>query len=297
MKKLALVTLLAGVTACGDVLDPGTPAAPEPPRADGVTEARGQPVAPLSDVAAGLTVLAARLEATYGQLGAAPLGAVWLAAPGAQEMGNTVFFRDVGNKQIPVQWVPGDPRRGGRTVLRYGVEASAPGGLSTDDVNGAADRAMTTWATQRCSERLEIERTEILIPAAEVDILHAGFTALPPGVLGLTIPFIWVMSDGMPTDIDNDGALDYAFAVILYSSEFPWAIDAPVIDLETVMLHEAGHGLGQAHFGSLFRTEANGFYHFAPMAVMNAGYTGMQQELKPTDRAGHCGIFGDWPIH
>lgn len=101
------------------------------------------------------------------------------------------------------------------------------------------------------------------------------------------------MDSNGPTDIDGDGNLDYAFAVILYTSLVPWAIDAD-FDIETVALHESGHGLGQAHFGKGFLS-ANGKLHLAPRAVMNATYSGIQQKLTGTDNAGHCSMWGSWP--
>jgi hypothetical protein len=55
-----------------------------------------------------------------------------------------------------------------------------------------------------------------------------------------------------------------------------------------------GHGLSQDHFGKIFRTK-NGKLHFAPLAVMNAVYYDVQQELKGTDVGGHCSIWGSWP--
>ena len=83
---------------------------------------------------------------------------------------------------------------------------------------------------------------------------------------------------------------------IYYNSLFTWADDGVSnIDVETVALHEAGHGLSQAHFGKLIQTTSNGKFHFAPRAVMNAGYTGPQRALAGTDHAGHCSIWADWP--
>ena len=46
--------------------------------------------------------------------------------------------------------------------------------------------------------------------------------------------------------------------------------DRSTYDIETVALHEAGHGLSQGHFGKAFRTVKNGKLHFSPRAVMNA---------------------------
>ncbi|MEK7829947.1 MAG: hypothetical protein AAB401_02620, partial [Acidobacteriota bacterium] len=97
-----------------------------------------------------------------------------------------------------------------------------------------------------------------------------------------------------PTDIDNNGKLDTAFREILYNNAFTWRINSN-IDVETVALHEAGHGLSQAHFGTAFRTNSNGVLHFAPRAVMNAAYSGVQQHLAGTDNSGHCSIWAHWP--
>ena len=137
--------------------------------------------------------------------------------------------------------------------------------------------------------------------------MHAGwlpasfFDALVPQgsqfILAVTIPFIFADGSG-PTDIDRDKRLDYAFAEIYYNDAFGWGIDAffPLADVEGTALHEAGHGLGQAHFGKVFITLANGKVHFSPFAVMNAVDPGFPtQVLQGTDRAGHCSIWASWP--
>ena len=67
------------------------------------------------------------------------------------------------------------------------------------------------------------------------------------------------------------------------------------IDVETVALHETGHGLSQAHFGQIFGTFSNQRIHFAPLAVMNAAVSVQQHTLRGTDNAGHCSIWGSWP--
>ena len=59
---------------------------------------------------------------------------------------------------------------------------------------------------------------------------------------------------------------------------FTWADDGVShFDIETVALHEAGHGLSQGHFGKIHGTVANGKIHFSPRAVMNAAYSGVQR--------------------
>jgi hypothetical protein len=45
------------------------------------------------------------------------------------------------------------------------------------------------------------------------------------------------------------------------------------------------------------RTDKNGKFHFAPRAVMNAGYTSVQQHLTGSDLAGHCSIWAAWPYN
>lgn len=227
----------------------------------------------------------------------APVLAHWLGNAGDATVGGTlVVFQDRGNKRIEidkntgVEWVPGDPRRGGRTNIQYAVSPVSAPPVSAAATEAAIDRAMATWnATTRCSDLL-IEKTSI--PLA--DIWHAAFVPLGPGVLAVTILFGFPDGSGGFTDLDGDRNIDYAFALILYSSDFSWAIDGN-IDVETVALHEAGHGLSQDHFGKGFITLANGRVHLAPRAVMNAAYTGVQQSLTGTDLAGHCGLWGSWP--
>ncbi|MGH9765937.1 MAG: hypothetical protein ACREAB_00770, partial [Blastocatellia bacterium] len=183
-------------------------------------------------------------------------------------------------------------------------------GLTLAQTNAAIFRAMATWQNVNCST---IPLTRVVPPAGDIglieflnglggapiiaaDIVHAGWLPagiLSNGVIAATFTFIFI-SGGVPTDIDNNGQPDVALREILYNDFFTWGINAN-IDVETVALHEAGHGLSQGHFGALFRTDSNGKFHFAPRAVMNAGYTGVQQRLAGTDNGGHCSIWGSWP--
>jgi hypothetical protein len=247
-----------------------------------------------------------------------------LGAPGAEEMGQTVYANDRGNKRFGVRFVPGDPRREwspGPTVITYLVDQSdgaTANGLTNGDTEGAIDRAMQTWAAVGCSHLEIVKATDTgvdpdlldffagfpgALPGCCVaDIVQAGWADWSPlvgaGVLAFTVPFTWTDEDGNETDIDHDGNADAAFAEIYYNhGTYPWGIDSPYlpIDVETVALHETGHGLGQAHFGKIFRTMANGNLHFSPRCVMNAAYTGIQQELVNTDVAGHCGLWASWP--
>jgi len=236
------------------------------------------------------------------------------------EVGQTVYFDDR-TKQSGDHFVPGDPRRGGYYDISWlsdQVDGTA-NGITLADTQGAVDRAMATWDGVNCST---ISLTKLPdygldwgyiqwlagfggIPGWLADITHAGW--LPgaffdlvvfPGasniVLGATFTAVWIDGEGNPTDIDNNGKVDVAFREMYYNNNFSWAINAN-IDVETVVLHETGHGLSQDHFGKLFQTDANGMFHFAPRAVMNAGYTGVQQDISKSDIGGHCSIWGSWP--
>jgi len=144
-------------------------------------------------------------------------------------------------------------------------------------------------------------------PDLFVDVMHSGFLPgaffdlVEPGgsnfILGATFSFWWVDSGtGIPTDVNNDKRLDVAFRDIYYDDAFGWADDGVSdFDIETVVLHEAGHGLSQGHFGKIFGTIANQAIHFAPRAVMNASYSGVQRVPTGTDNAGHCANWGSWP--
>lgn len=229
----------------------------------------------------------------------------YITQDGANEVGRTIFFNDVGNKQLASQWVKGDVRRGGFTDIAYLVDGvDAAPGLSIATTTAAIDRAMTTWDNVQCSD---IPITNLGVVPADVgfvqflsglgglpfplfDITHAGWLPLAPGVLGVTFTFNFVGGD-----TNGDGKADTAFREIYYNVNEPWGIDTAFpFDVETVALHEAGHALSQAHFGKLFRTDKNGKFHFAPRALMNAGYTGIQQRVKGTDKGGHCSIWGSW---
>ncbi len=238
--------------------------------------------------------------------------AEWIAAPGSDEVGRTVFFSNVGNKQLGHHFVPGDARRGGGTNITYTVgQFFGASSLPLATTTAAIDRAMGTWQAANCSA-IPITRLPDLpglfgaalgLPFSGADIFHAGWLPafiLPPPILGVAITFVFIDVSQLPnivfTDVDNNGKLDTAFREIYYADAFVWFDDGVTnIDVETVALHEAGHGLSQAHFGKLFRTDKNGKFHFAPQAVMNAGYTGPQRSPLGTDDGGHCSIWAQWP--
>jgi hypothetical protein len=111
----------------------------------------------------------------------------------------------------------------------------------------------------------------------------------------------WVDGGGNPTDIDNNNTGDAAFREIYYNDGFTWEVDPndqPFdgrTDLQTVALHEAGHGLSQGHFGRGAINNQTGRIQLSPQAVMNAGYIFGQQTLLGADNAGHCSNWANWP--
>ena len=244
----------------------------------------------------------------------------WITSGKSDEMGRTLYFTDRGNKRLSQHFVPNDPRRGGFSDITYLVDradGATSSGLSADDTQAAIDKAMSTWNGVKCSAipvtnlggiEMDVGFVEYVYgfggyPAWLADLTHAGwlsagfFDFLAPGgsdfILGVTFTIVWQES-GYPTDIDNNDRDDVAFREINYNDKMSWAVDGSDFDVETIALHESGHGLSQAHFGAAFRTK-NGKLHFAPRAVMNATYSGVQQKIRKSDNGGHCSNWASWP--
>jgi hypothetical protein len=109
----------------------------------------------------------------------------------------------------------------------------------------------------------------------------------------VTFTFIFIDNDGNPTDLDRDGRADTAFREIYYNLAFAWGTgggNPNNVDIQSVAIHEFGHGLGLAHFGKLF-LKNDGSLQAAPRAIMNAAYTGEDREIRGTDNAGFCHIW------
>jgi hypothetical protein len=239
------------------------------------------------------------------------------------ESGRRVLFDDR-TLRLTSHWVPGDPRRGVAHNDILWVTDFFDGtatGLSFEDTQTAVFNAMDTWNTVPCATipltylgytTIDVGYVQWLLGFGGIqgfffDITQAGwitgdfFDALAPGgsnfILGVTFTFIWLEGPGgPPTDIDGNGKNDVAFREINYNNNFLWSNDGSAIDAETIVLHEMGHGLSLGHFGTLFQTLPNGKYHWAPKAVMNAGYVGdIQRELLGTDNAAFCSLWASWP--
>lgn len=207
-----------------------------------------------------------------------------ITAPGSGEFGATVFAKNVGDKQLPHHFVSGDPRRGGRTNITYIVDVtqgSTNGGLVNAQTESSIDNAMQTWNQESCSPLiqkvalgfpLDLGYIQFLLGFGGVagwaaDVTHGGwlpgefFNVIAPGgstsILGVTFTLLWVDGSGNFTDIDGDGNIDVAFRGFYYNNAFPWSVSGPAfndpqIDVESIVLHEAGHGLSQGHFGKVF---------------------------------------------
>lgn len=206
--------------------------------------------------------------------------------------------------------------------------------LSPAQTEAAIDRAMQTWDDVQCSTipivkvadpGIDPDVVDFLFsdppgqfgglgllnlgPDVLVDYIHAGF--LPGGffdliaedgsefILAATFTLLMTDAQGNFLDINNDKKLDVAFRETYYNNAFNWAVSGAdmfnVIDVETVALHESGHGVSQGHFGKIFITNANNKLHFAPFAIMNAAIAFVEHELQGSDNGGHCSIWAKWP--
>ena len=258
----------------------------------------------------------------------------YVTSAGSGEFGATIFAKNVGNKQLGHHFVSGDPRRGGGSDITYIVdvtEGNANGGIPNAQTEQAIDHAMNTWDQESATPSIvktslggpvDLGYVQFLqgfggVAGWAADITHAGwlpgafFDAIAPGgsasILGVTFTFLWVDGDGNLTDIDGDKKYDVAFREIYYNNAFTWSVSGPdwsdpEVDVETIALHESGHGLSQGHFGQIFNdgkgTKEPGFQlnhlHFSPQAVMNAIYWDTQRSLLGTDHAGYSSIWQSW---
>ena len=250
--------------------------------------------------------------------------AEYLTTGEGNKAGNIVYFNNRGNKQLEDDFVPGQSLDGTDAVSYYVDDTRPSENLPLSVTEAAIDRAMATWDGIICSDLGMMKNPSVGVSTGFVtayfrdayglpldgsyeyfaDVNHAGW--LPKGffdfispdggdfILGATFTIIFTDDLGNPVDENGDGKIDVAWREIYYNENFPWN-DGTHYDVETIALHEAGHGLSQGHFGKAFRTTSNGKLHFAPLAVMNAAYTGVQTNINQTDNAGHCSIWTNWP--
>ena len=250
----------------------------------------------------------------------AVLSAQYLTSGQSGQVGRTVYFKDVGNKQLEEDFVPGLSLDGTDDISYYIDENRPSADIPVAVTSAAITRAMQTWDDVQCSElglySIPSDPTISTGFVSELfgfdgsynyvaDLVHAGW--LPAGffdllatdgsefILAVTFTIIFT-EGGNPVDTDNNGKVDVAWREIYYNDAFEWA-DGDDYDVETIALHESGHGLSQDHFGKAFRTNSNNKLHFAPRAVMNAAYSGIQTEIKGSDNGGHCSNWASWPTN
>ena len=246
--------------------------------------------------------------------------AEYFTSGNGHETGNTIFFNNRGNKQIGLGFVGNSQYNiftDQTNDISYYIDESRPSNdIDVDNSTKAIESAMNTWNNVTCSELgifkmpYDGRKTGVVAGNAHpifdwtADVVHAGWMPVEffdwfsggrgANILGVTFTF-GIKINGEWADDNNDGKIDTWFSEIYYNEAFQWSDDGKGIDIETVALHEAGHGLSQGHFGKAFRTNSNEKVHFAPRAVMNASYTGILNDIGKTDNGGHCSIWGNWP--
>lgn len=258
-------------------------------------------------------------------LGYRILKADYLTASGSKEPGQTVYAHDKGNKQLEVDFVPNDLRRAwsgaNPNEITYAIDQTADaippsGGLTATETDAAIERAFATWGNASCSDLGLIRNDDFGMdiglvayvfsdlvggtggtPYVFADIQLAGWGNIdfPDGILGVTFTFAFDDGEGVYTDIDNNGKFDAAFSETYLDPSWNWADDGSTdIDVESIAVHEIGHGLCQNHFGKV-SVNKNGKVIISPRAVMNALYTSPLRELQGSDNGGHCSIWSSWP--
>jgi hypothetical protein len=257
---------------------------------------------------------------SLGKKGFVLYKAEYLTSSESGNVGRTIFFKNVGQKQLDADFTPGSSLDG-KDEISYYVDASRPSDdLSVSSTTTAIDGAMDSWNEVECSS-LGIYKISDEGKAGTgfissqfgfggnenyvADIVHCGWM---PGeffdlvdengstyILGVTFTIISIDENGVPSDVDHNGVLDVAWREIYYNDAFAWSLGGSEFDVATIALHEAGHGLSQAHFGKAFFNSHNEKFQFSPRAIMNASYSGVQQDIQHTDLAGHCSNWASWP--
>jgi len=304
--------------------------------ADEPTEPRAEVAAAFSQVAVDLELLdggsgdgAALLGAMNARLageGVAALRAdLSLAATAADPNFATVVFANDRTHTTGYRFVANDPRRiSTGHAIRQVTWAPLAGALTSTglvDSRPAINASFGTWNAMKCADVTVTQGTlpANVIPSAVLglggfinapqlnDINTVGFVpgsifdaAFGPGasqsILGVTIPFVYIDENGDPTDIDQDGNADLAFAEIWYNADFMWTTTGTGndIDIETVALHENGHALGLGHFGKIAVNTSAGKLQVSPRAVMNAIVLGTLRKPLGTDNGSFCQVWANW---
>jgi hypothetical protein len=251
-------------------------------------------------------------------------------ATGAGQHATTIIANDR-THLTDAGFVENDPRRGGSPDISYLIDQSDGSALGFNPAGAVItlpnsitepqiDISVAAWTELKCHGPGFVKVADTgadpdlvdgivsgnlaAIGTPFADVTHGGWlpaafhnAILPNGgslILGVTFTFIFVDDDGNPTDDDRNGRADSAFYEIYYNRAFAWGTGGNPnnVDIQSVVIHEFGHGLGLAHFGKLFINNT-GALQFAPKAIMNAAYTGEDRELRGSDNAGFCHIWAN----
>ncbi len=332
-RLIATVALAFGLAACSQ--DGSTPVQPSDSGKLGLSGKRGggdtsgaQVLDPAAVIVSTNAALAAE-DAPYR------LSMIETITDNPDEAGITVLWKNVGNKQLAHDFVPGDPRRsvagGGWSsdpnTITFAIDPFD--GVTFNGVGASVTTAeildaMGTWDGVTCSDP-GLDRVSAPIdlgviaflnglggsPFVVADLQYGGWQEVEyaGATIAATHTFIWIDDAGNPTDIDGNGAIDVAWREIYFDAVcqacvpvdfWNWEIDDGVnepgreIDIESITLHEAGHGLSQAHFGIGF-VDDDGTLHETSNAVMAAAYAGPRIDLQGADEGGHCSNWAMWP--
>ncbi len=311
LASLALALLAAACAPESPVTAPSTPGEPAFAVAgDGIVTS-----AMLAEVNSRLAAAGAGYRAARAELA--------LVSTAPPEMASTVFANDRA-LQIGVRWVDGDPRRPSGNVLRhyfYDPLAAVNSVAGVQDGRPQVAASFATWAGLACTT-LDFQQAPFdgtfpsgmfaggdpsvgdvntlgFLPGAFFDLIAPNGSDF---ILGVTFPVVWgdvVGGTFIPSDIDRDGNLDYAFAEVWYNNAFTWTLSGlgGDADVQTVAFHENGHALGLGHFGKIHATFSpfGGRLHVSPRAAMNAIILGTLRGPLGTDNAALCGYYANWP--
>ncbi|PEN11320.1 hypothetical protein CRI94_16165 [Longibacter salinarum] len=255
--------------------------------------------------------------------------AEYLTDPASGEAGRVEWFqKDLGNANLGHDFVYNDPRATWDDVddLTFAVKQ----GATSSDANLTNqsfwfEESFRIWESEQCSglvleENVSTGNTGVIetffagggidVSLIEADVTQVGFRGVGPlfapgsSTLGVAYTLFWTDASGNLTDIDGNGKIDAAFREIYYNDQYTWADDGTegpqangtyVFDFPSVAIHEAGHGLSAAHFGSI--GVKDGFLFAKPRAVMNAVYGGTLRDLLGRDVGSHCSNWAEWPYN